>query len=283
MNQVKKHQLSKPYAAPAVDQAARILHCLAASPSVQMSLTEICDQVGISGSKAHGILQALQNNGLARRGHNGKGYALGAGLVTLSRKVLDDLIPSRVAEPVLEALTRETESTSVLGLITGETVYVAGKKEADEKIRVVMRVGHTLPLTFGAHGKAIAAFMDAVARERMLQREDLCFYGSPDRMDRARLMDELERCRIQGFACDFGESAQGVNVIAAPVLGADNTPVGFVEIFVLAPPPSAQGFGPAVAQAGDLISRQLGASLSAHPEATNLSDIGVVRKILSSE
>lgn len=261
MNQDDKNQHRKSYAAPAVDQAARILYCLASSPSVQMSLTEICDQAGISGSKAHGILQALQNNGLVRRGHNGRGYALGAGLITLSRKVLDDLIPSRVAEPVLAALTGETESTSVLGLITGETVYVAAKKEAEENIRVVMRVGHTLPLTFGAHGKAIVAFMAAAEQERLLLSEELCFYGSPDRLDRARLMDELAQCRIQGFACDFGESAQGVNVIAAPVLGADNDPVGFVEIFVLAPPQAARKYGPAVVRAGKAISRQLGALL----------------------
>jgi DNA-binding IclR family transcriptional regulator len=261
MNPSDKHQSRTPYATPAVEQAARILYCLAANPSVQMSLAEICDQVGVSGSKAHGILRALQNHGLARRGHNGRGYALGAGLVTLARKVLDDLIPSRVAEPVLEALTRKTESTSVLGLITGETVYVAAKKEADENIRVVMRVGHTLPLTFGAHGKVIVAFMADADQERLLKGEDLCFYGSPDRLDRTRLMDELAQCRRQGFACDFGESAQGVNVIAAPVLGADNSPVGFVEIFVLAPPQSAQGFGPTVARAGETISRQLGARI----------------------
>ncbi len=251
----------KGYTSPAVRQAGQILFCLAASPSPQMGLGDICAQVGVSGSKAFGVLEALQESGLVKRGRDGKGYALGPGLVTLSRKVLDDLAPAQLAEPILRGLARETGSTAVLGLITGDTIFVAAKRESEGDIRTVIRLGHVLPLTYGAHGKAIAAFLTTAEQERLLNEEDLCFHGNPAGLDRTKLSKELIECRRDGFACDFGESAQGINVVAAPVMGPGETPIGFVEIFVLASPEVAAGFGPQVARAGKALSRQLGAEI----------------------
>jgi DNA-binding IclR family transcriptional regulator len=223
-----------------------------------MSLTGICSHVGVSGSKAFAILEALQESGLVKRGKNGKGYALGPGLVTLSRKVLDDMTPSQLAGPVLETLTRESGSTSIFGLITGETVYIAAKHESEGDIRIVMRIGHILPLTYGAHGKAIVAFFPEKEQDLVLKERDLYFHGNPGKLDRARLREELARCRRLGFACDFGESAQGVNVIAAPVLGPAGVPIGFVEVFSLASAKAANRFGPLVARAGKTLSQQMG-------------------------
>lgn len=257
----------KSYASPAVEQAAQILYCLAASTSGQMRLVDICNEVGISGSKAHSVLQALVNTGLARRGPQSKGYALGAGLVTLSRNVLDDFDLPRLSEPVLDQLTLETRCTSVFGMISGDSVYVASKKEPDTPIRVVMRIGHPLPLSHGAHGKAIFAFLDDAERSRLLQAEDLYFHGHPGLLDRARLDKELAQCRREGFACDFGESAQGVNVVAAPVRGAGGGPLGFVEIFVLGSGENARGSGPKVVRAAETLSNLMG---MAEPVQTDL-------------
>ena len=241
------------------------MYCLAAGNAEQMRLADICSKVGVSPSKAHGVLQALMNTGLVRRGVNGKGYALGPGLITLSRKVLNDMVPARLAEPVLNRLTLETGCTSVLGLINGGTVFVAAKKEPDDNIRVVMRVGHPLPLSYGAHGKAIFAFLDEARRGRLLREEALYFHGYPGALDRARLLAELADCRRQGFACDVGESAPGVNVVAAPVLGADGVPIGFVEIFVLASAEAARRYGPEVARSARRLSQLMGADSNKAP------------------
>ena len=223
----------KSYSSPAVEQAGEILFCLAGSSAPRMSLTEIAAQVGISGSKAFCILEALQKKGLVKRGESGKGYSLGAGLITLSGKVLNDLVPSRLAEPVLEQLVRDTGSTAVLGLITGENTYVAVTREAGGDIRVSMKVGHMLPLTYGAHGKAVVAFMPEGERERILEGDALYFYGSPGKLDRAWLEEELARCRQTGYAEDLGVTNQGVNVIAAPVIDASGHPIGYIEIIAI--------------------------------------------------
>src|SRR6266567_1537485 len=113
----KEKSTDERYMVPAVEQASRILFCLAGNSSSHMSLLEICSQVGIHKSKAYSILQTLQKFGLVQRNSDRKGYSLGPGLITLSRKVLDDLNAPRLAEPILEELAKKIGGTATLGLI----------------------------------------------------------------------------------------------------------------------------------------------------------------------
>jgi len=249
------------YLVPAVEQASRVLFCLAGAGASHMSLTEICARVGIHKSKAFSILETLQKFGLVQRNTEGKGYALGPGLVSLSRKVLDDLSPPRLAQPILEELAERAGSTAVLGLIVDRNVFVAAKQEGEGNIGVTIRIGHRFPLTYGAHGKAIVAFLPGKDRDSLLRSIDLYFHGDPAKLDRARLQKELARCRRKGFAEDLGELNRGLNVVAAPVFGPKRTPIGFVEIFVLFSAKAAHRFGPMVAEAGRTLSRQLGAGV----------------------
>jgi DNA-binding IclR family transcriptional regulator len=237
-----------------------------------MSLIEICSRVGIHKSKAFSILETLGRFGLVRRNSDGRGYALGPGLVSLSRRVLDDLSPPRLAEPILAKLAQETGSTAVLGLIADGSVYVAAKHEGNSDVGVTLRIGHRLPLTYGAHGKAIAAFLPKEERNRLLKGKDLYFHGKPEAIDRTRLQQELAQSRGRGFAEDLGEMNPGLNVIAAPVLGPAGSPIGYIEILVLFSSETAHKLGPLVAEAGRVLSREMGA---------DVDEIGADRTLVS--
>jgi DNA-binding IclR family transcriptional regulator len=255
----KKRNKNERYVSPAVEQASRILFCLAGAQSTYMSLIEICARVGIHKSKAFTILETLQRFGLVRKNTDAKGYALGPGLISLSRKVLDDLSAPRLAEPILEDLAIKTNSTAVLGLIADKKVFVAAKHEGEGNIGVTIRTGHRLPLTYGAHGKAIVAFLSEEERESLLKEKNLYFYGNPSKLDRKRLDREIARCQREGYAEDLSEVNQGLNVVAAPVIGPSGTLIGFIEIFLLFSPEIAHQWGPLVAEAGRKVSRELGA------------------------
>jgi DNA-binding IclR family transcriptional regulator len=261
----KKKENNERYVSPAVEQASRILFCLAEAKSTFMSLLEICAHVGIHKSKAFTILETLQRFGFIRKNEEGKGYALGPGLISLSRKVLDDLSAPRLAEPILEELALETNSTVVLGLMADKKVYIAAKHEGKGNIGVTIRIGHRLPLTYGAHGKAIAAFLSEEDRKSLLKEKKLYFYGRSEKMDRKRLDEELAQCRNEGFAEDLSEVNPGLNVVAAPVMGPSGTLIGFIEIFLLFSPEIAHQYGPLVAEAGKELSRHLGAKEDVEP------------------
>ena len=251
------------YIVPAVEQASQVLFCLAGAESPHMSLIEISSQVGIHKSKAFSILRTLQKFGLVQRNNGGKGYSLGPGLIGLSRRFLDNLNAPRLAEPMLQDLARKAEGTAILGLIAEKNVFVAAKHEVDRDIGVTIRVGRRFPLTYGSHGKAIAAFLPRKEREQLLQDDKLYFHGEPEMLDRGRLNEELARCRHDWFAVDVGEVMQGLNTVSTPVLGPGTTPIGYIVVLGLFSGDAAREFGPLVAEAGKALSRQLGADVEA--------------------
>jgi DNA-binding IclR family transcriptional regulator len=255
----KKQQSDERYMVPAVEQAARVLFCLAGNSSSHMSLTEICAQVEIHKSKAYSILLTLHKFGLVQRNTDRKGYSLGPGLITLSRKVLDDFNAPRLAEPLLAELATKIGGTATLGLIADRKVIVIAKHEGGVGVGVTIRTGHRFPLTYGSHGKAIAAFLPASELELLLHEPKLYFHGSPEKLDRDRLQKELDECRRDGFALDLGEMKPGLNSVATPVFGPGRTPIGYIALIGLFSAEVARQFGPELAAAGKELSQQLGA------------------------
>lgn len=253
----------KSYASPAVIQAANILYCLANYSASQMSLKEIRISTGISGSKAHNILEALVNSRLVSRGHNGKGYSLGPGLLSLSRKLRDDMISSRIAEPILNDLTLKTGYSSVFCVIFDDQAFVVTQKEAEVSLRLSMPIGQSFPISYGAHGMAIGGFLSDSKLQMIVENSKLNFFNTENRTNIVRLKEELSKCRKDGFAIDFRESHQGVKVIAAPVLDSGNYPIGFVELFAIASMEKASKLALLVKEAGETLSEMMCTELTA--------------------
>ncbi|OGO16025.1 MAG: hypothetical protein A2Z02_03460 [Chloroflexi bacterium RBG_16_48_7] len=246
---------------PAVDEAAKILLCLAKSPALKMNLTDICEIVGIYKSKGYSLLNTLQKYGFVQKDAVGKMYYLGLGLIPLSRRVLDNLNYNELVDPFLSALTRETHSTALFGLINGKDTFIVAKRETDANIGITTRVGHRFNFTNGAHGKAIVAFMDKEERKKILKSKDLFFHGLPSKLDRKRLEVEFEQCRKQGFGSDLGESIPGMNILAAPVFDSGSTPIGSIFIMGTFPESKVQDYGIVVARCARQLSARLGANL----------------------
>ncbi len=249
------------YIVPAVEQAIRVLLCLAGSKSSHMGLTEICEDVGIHKSKAFGILHTLQLFKLVQSRGRKKGYSLGTGLIALSRKVLDGINVIAFAEPILKDLCDRVNGTAVLGIIDGDTVVVVSRYESERNIGVTIRVGNHMPISYGAHGKAIAAFMSEADLNTLLSKEKLFFHGKPENFDKARLLKEIEECRKTGYSVDIGEIAAGLNASSAPVIDISGKPIGYILILGLFTPEAIREYGPLVADAGRELSSQLGATI----------------------
>lgn len=199
------------------------------------------------------------NSASFRRGGRGKGYTLGPGLIGLSRRFLDTLSAPKLAEPLLAELAGKSGATAALGLIADKNVFVAAKHEGGRVLGITMRVGHRFPLTYGCHGKAVAAFLPEEELDALLQDEELYFHGDPSQFDRDKLNEELSRCRREWFAEDLEEMAPGLNVVAAPVLGPNERPIGYMAVLGLASAEAVRRCGPLVAEAAKTLSRQLGA------------------------
>jgi DNA-binding IclR family transcriptional regulator len=254
----KKYPTDNAYKVPAVEQSIRVMLCLADGGSNPKSLTDICQQVGIHRSKAFSILSTLSEYGLAKKYPKRRGYILGPGLLTLTGKMLENLSLSRLVEPILYDLAKKAGATVALGVISDDKTFVVAQYEGAPGIGISAPIGHVSPITYGSHGKAIAAFLPEDELEELLKNNKLYFYGSPDKYNETRLKKELGKCRRNGFALELGDIQPGVNAIAAPILDQNGYPIGYITIVGFFTKEIALKLGPLAADAVKIISKETG-------------------------
>jgi DNA-binding IclR family transcriptional regulator len=243
---------------PAVDQAMRLLNCLAESSTPQLTLTEICERLDIHKSKAYTILNTLVGYDFIEKNQQTKTYRLGLGIVYLARNILNNLdVRDLVAAP-LKRLAVETDLTAHFGLITGSRVYIVAKEESDQAFGYSIRVGVHHHLTHGSHGKAIVAFMTESERQQILEQEELCFYGDAVPFDKKKLMDEFEEIRQTGYSVDARETNPNITGISSPVFDGGGSIMGCVILVGTFSKAKQKKNGPMVVKTAADISRILG-------------------------
>lgn len=253
-----RNQSPNIYKVPAVDQAIRLMLFLAESGSTPKSLTDICQEVGIHRSKAFSILNTLGEYGFVKKNPNRRGYILGPGLLTLTGKMLETFRLSRLVEPVLDELAKKAGATVAFGVISDDKTYVVAQYEGAPGIGISSPIGYVLPITYGAHGKAIAAFLPEKELEEILKNKKLFFYGSPGKFNKTKLLKELVQCRRNGYALELGDIQQGVNAVASPVLNQNGYPIGYISVVGFFTREVAQRIGPLTADAVKKISTEAG-------------------------
>ncbi|MGB6063477.1 MAG: IclR family transcriptional regulator [Desulfomonilaceae bacterium] len=243
---------------PAVEQASRILLALAQAPVAKMSLTEICNEVGIHKSKGYSILNTLHQFAFVQRSPHDKTYSLGLGLLFLANRALSGLDIREVAGPFLQELSRKTNSTAFLGMVSENHVFVVARDEGTQEIGLTIRLGHRFPIAWGAHGKAIVAFLPDAEQEKVLGSTKVYFHGGPSKFDPHRLELEIADCRKAGFAVDLGEMKIGINAVASPVFGPGGRLIGSMAIVGTFPKEFAINYGADTAAAAKRFSELIG-------------------------
>lgn len=215
---------------PAVKQALTILNSLANSSEPKLRLTDVCNRAGIHRSKGYSILSTLRNFGYVVKDSVAKTYSLGPALIYLSEKTLDTIDYRETVKPFLEKLVAETNCTAVFGLIDDDYFLVVAKSERHHEITMTIRLGSRFPVTYGAHGKAIVAFLPRGESEKIVAKKRLYFHREFSRKNMGWLTEELSKCRKLGFAKDLGEMNPGINAVAAPVFGPRGKLIGSMFI-----------------------------------------------------
>jgi len=246
---------------PAVEQAAKILLFFTRNNVAHANLTEICSAVGISKGRGHAVLKPLAAYGLIERDESTKRYSLGPALIPLSRSLLKHLDIRNTALPHLEKVAIETGCTTLVGMISGDYLIVVAKRDGQTPLGITIDLGHRFPLTAGAHGKAIVAFLPQEERSRILKRTNLYFYGRPERYQKARLVKELEACRARGYALDMGNLQPGIHAAATPIFRVGNRVMGAVIAVGTFPHEKAQEIGEKVREIAQAISRSMGGEI----------------------
>ena len=199
-----------------VDRAVTILK-LFLRERPEWSLSEISQRLPLHKSTAHFLIGTLVSHGLLSQDPATRRYRLGLLAFEIALKGNGVLGLREGARPLLEQLAASAKETVLLCIPVGERLLIADTVEPDHGIRVAVPVGHRLPLTCGAAGKAYFAALEPAEVRQVIDPKLLRPFtdNAITRLD--RYLAEVRKSRERGYALDFEEFELGVRAVGFPL------------------------------------------------------------------
>lgn len=142
------------YPIKAVDNALRLLLLLGERSEVR--LTEASVYLDVASSTAHRLLSMLQYRGFVRQDPISKAYLPGPALTGVAFAVFARMDIPRIAAPILRQLSDALQETVHIGMLDGTSVRFIAALESPSAVRVVSRLGRTMPAHCTSTGKAMS-------------------------------------------------------------------------------------------------------------------------------
>ncbi|WP_134730827.1 IclR family transcriptional regulator [Amycolatopsis nivea] len=200
-------------AVESTNRALVVLDMLATS-NPGPSIRRVSEQLGLSRSATHRILQSLAEEGYATQSRHGE-YSVGPRLVQLAARVMSVSSTAASIEGVMRALVDEVGESAYLSRFDPvDLVAVHVRRvECTKPLRYVHELGTQIPLHAGAAGKAILA----ECGEDVFERIDRVRYTDNTITAVRTLRAELKAIAKRGFATSVDEYIEGAAGVAAPI------------------------------------------------------------------
>lgn len=192
------------------------LELVAFGNAIGYTLSEISNKLDIPKSSIQPLLHTLLQRGYLSHDENTGRYTIGYSSFQLGSSFLGGL---NIIDEISKELERITsiclETTYCATLKEGNAFYIA-KADSPEPIRMVARIGHTLPAYSTGIGKALLA--DFTLQElRKLYPGGLTPLTEHTITDFTELHHQLQSAKREGFAYEKEESNQYIQCIATPL------------------------------------------------------------------
>lgn len=180
---------------------------------------ELARTTGMNRTVVHRLLATLQGRGFVFR--RGDRYALGAALMRMAGQFEPEL--RAVARGVMTELAEQLHETLVLAVREDDQVVIVEQVAgAHHLVRVQYELGYRHPITLGASGLALLAFLGEPEREALAARTE-----EPERITR-----RLTEVRALGYAITHDELRVGAYGLAVPVRDGDGEVVASLAVIV---------------------------------------------------
>ncbi|GGA61763.1 IclR family transcriptional regulator [Pseudoclavibacter endophyticus] len=209
--------------AQVIDRAATILS-LVVHAEDPISYSDVVGATDLARSTVSRLLGALEQNSLVARDADGR-YRAGALFATYAARFgrIESLVT--IAQPVLERIGEVTGETVNLALPSGGKVVQAAQVDSSYVLGATNWVEVDVPPHCSALGKVLLAFKAIPLTDEPLESRTRRTITS-----HAKLLEALERVRVDGYAVTCGELEEGLEAIAAPVRGAQGDVIGSIGV-----------------------------------------------------
>ncbi|KAA5605026.1 helix-turn-helix domain-containing protein [Roseospira marina] len=216
-----------------------------------LTLTEVCQTVGLAPSTAHRLLTTLQDERFARVDPATGLWSVGVEAFSVGNGFLRarDLV-SMARSEMRQLMYDSGETVNLAVEDEGQATYLA-QVECREMMRAFAKPGARVPLHCSGVGKALLAAMEPVAVQRMLEERPPVRATQRTLASASQLMTDLEATRARGYAIDDQEQAIGLRCVAAVIRDEHGGPMAAVSLSG----PMARITDARVPMLGDLVMR----------------------------
>lgn len=207
--------------------ASLLLLFLSGEPSLGVSA--IAREMGLAKSVVHRMLQTFVAQGFLTRRPETRTYSLGPAIAALGAAALRSSSLRAAARPALAMLRAATNETVTLCTIIDTKRVFIDQLETPHEMKISVALGRQYPLTLGATGRALLAYLPEEKREQILAAERA---GSAELAHPTAAALRADCCRIRatGFAVSQGERQSGAASVASAVFNFDGEVVGAITV-----------------------------------------------------
>lgn len=222
--------MTKRPTAPAVDHAIEILKLLVNSP-IALTITEICDQTGLSSASCYRIINSLlAQNLITHDPSRKKAYCVGSSIFQMASIVYNKQTILPYFYPIAEILKNEIYHPVLLSSQVGDNTVVVARVGVLSSIHSGTFIGHTQPLYKSSAGKAMLSihkdnynnnYMKYILKKSLLTDAETRLFKK-----------DIERAKRLGYIVTHGEINDQGSCISAAVVSLSQQPIGAITIFI---------------------------------------------------
>jgi DNA-binding IclR family transcriptional regulator len=195
----------------------------------RLTLSELARRAGLPLATAHRLIGELVRWGALDRLAGGE-YVIGRRLWDLGLLAPVQSGLRQAASPFLHDLYGATLATVHLAVRDGSEVLYIDRLSGHVSVPVVSKIGSRLPMHATGVGKVLLAYAPPTVMESVLS--DLSRVTAYSVINPARLLAQLERVRLDGYATTGDEMSLGASSVAVPVRDATDEVVAALGIVV---------------------------------------------------
>lgn len=211
-----------------VSKALKALEWLIQAPDNDVGVRPLAAALGLTPSNAHQLLTTLRTEGFVQYDAEAGRYSLGHELLRWAHLVIKRTPIRVVALPRMRALVADCNETVLLGIYdrARQEMMFAASVESMHPLRYVIELDRWAPLTAGASGLAILAFLPEAEIDAMIKRMRSLSLMPKTMAAPRRLKLELAAVRRRGYAFSRGQREPGAVGIGAPIFDHGGNVVG---------------------------------------------------------
>jgi DNA-binding IclR family transcriptional regulator len=209
-----------------VDRALSILEVLARVGTA--GVTEIAAELGVHKSTAFRLVSTLESHRLVEQAGDRGRYALGVGLLRLAGATTARLDLVQEARPVCRQLAADTGETVNITVLAEHSALYLDQVAGSSALQSHNWVGQHIPLHATSNGKVLLSELEPDKLDESLG--SLSRFTPETITRKAKLREELELVRQQGYSVAIDELEIGLTAVAAPIRNAHGDIVASISI-----------------------------------------------------